>query len=898
MQLAPGSRLGAYEIVDLLGAGGMGEVFRAVDARLGRHVALKVLPEAVAADPERTARFQREAKVLASLNHPNIATIHGLEQANGEQFIVMELVDGETLADRIARGPIPLDDTLPIARQIAEALEAAHEQGIIHRDLKPANIKLRPDGAVKVLDFGLAKALAGDGTHAPVPLANSPTITSSVAATGIGILLGTAPYMSPEQARGRAVDRRTDIWAFGCVLFEMLCGKRAFDGEDVTDALAAVVRAEPDWTALPAGLPAPVLRVLRGCLQKDPHWRRQHIGDVRLDLNAANEPAIPVGMPRPENATWKLRIWAIVALAAISAAVLWGAFERFRRSPVPDKAIQFSIPPPPDGTFATPQLPGSGIASQATVSPDGRYVVFVGNDQNGYRLWLRPLGTTEARPLSGTEDGVFPFWSPDSRFIAFFAAGRLKRIDLSGGPPSVVCDAADGRGGTWSRDNVIVFSPGTSGGLQRVSATGGAPVNASALDDEYGETSHRFPFFLPDGRHFLFTAVVGTCCPPAKPGQIRIGRIDSMESTVLFPADSAAIYASGHLLFNRDGTLMAQRFDPSSRTLSGEPTRIDDGISAEGSRYASASVSTDGVLAYGKGQTIALSRLVWLDRSGRELGTLGDAGTYPNLAWSPDERIVAVTVRGALANLDIHLADPATGRQERLTFDPGSDVAPVWSPDSQHIVFQRQLSGRSTLMQRALAGTTGEEALLDGSGGIMQPTDWSSDGRYLLYTHTPIGGSNDILILPLTGERKPIPFLQTAATETEATFSPDGKWVAYSATELGRAEVLVEPFPRTGRKWQISRRGGHKPVWRRDGKELYFLAPDFRFMAAAVETTSSFRADTPVALFPIVGNPGLFVVGRQYAVSRDGQRFLFNMRERQTTAPLTVIVNWTSTLQK
>jgi Tol biopolymer transport system component len=895
MQLAPGTRLGAYEIVGLLGAGGMGEVFRAVDARLDRHVALKVLPEAVASDPERTARFQREAKVLASLNHPNIATIHGLEHANGEHFIVMELVEGETLADRIGRGPIPIDDALAIARQLAEGLEAAHEQGVIHRDLKPANIKLRPDGAVKVLDFGLAKALAGDGSHARVQLTNSPTITSPVAATGIGILLGTAPYMSPEQARGRPVDRRTDIWAFGCVFYEMLCGKRAFEGEDVTDALAAVVRSEPDWTALPPGLPAPVLRVLRACLQKDSHLRRQHIGDVRLDLTAINEPSPPVSVPQPETAALSRRRWAVVAVAAIASAALGVAVDRVRRAPVATEPIEFTIPAPAGATFATPPSAGSGVASQAAISPDGRQIVFVANDQNGYRLWLRSLATSESRPLNGTENGAFPFWSPDNRFIGFFAEGKLKTLSLSGGPAFVVCAAADGRGGTWSRDNVIVFAPSPRGVLQRVSAGGSPPVDVSRIDEEYGETNHRFPFFLPDGRHFLFTAAVGTCCPAAKPGQIRIGRVDTLDSTVLLQAESAAIYRSGYVLFNREGTLMAQSFDASSRTLAGDPVRVADGMDAEGSRYTSVSASTNGVLVYGKGQAMPTSRLTWLDRTGRELATVGDAGTSPNLALSPDERAVVAAI-GRGANIDIQSIDLQTGTQVRLTFDPGNDTVPIWSPDGQRIVFQGQRSGRSSLFQKTIAGTTTEEVLLDGGGGNIVPTDWSSDGRYLLYTLVPFGGNNDIWVLPFTADRKPIPFLQTAAVESDAVFAPNGKWVAYSSRENAQSEVYVEPFPRTGGKIQISRSGGTKPIWRRDGAEIYYLSSDLHLMAAAFNITNG-RAETPQALFSIP-NVGVFAVGRQYAVSRDGQRFLFNMRQPQAEVPLTVIVNWPATLQK
>jgi Tol biopolymer transport system component len=771
MALPAGTRLGAYEIVGLIGAGGMGEVFRARDSRLDRQVAIKALPDAFRGDGERAARFAREAKLLAALNHSNIATIHGLEQADGKQFIVMELVEGETLADRIARGPIPVEEALPIAKQIAEALEAAHEQGVIHRDLKPANIKLRSDGTVKVLDFGLAKALTADISGASsIDRMNSPTITSPVLLSGVGVMLGTAAYMSPEQAKGRAADKRSDVWAFGCVLYEMLTSKRAFDGEDVTDTLAAIVRGEPDWSALPPGLARPMLRLLRNCLHKDPHWRLQHIGDVRLELNGANEPAVVTAPPPP--ATSRRRIWAAAVVLSIASIAVGVIVERFRDTPVAAAVIQFTIAPPPDASFATPPLAGSGVASQVAISPDGKHLVFVANDQNGYRLWLRSLDMTEARPLSGTDGGAFPFWSPDSRFIAFFAAGKLKRVSLSGGPPSVICDAADGRGGTWNQDNAIVFTPSARGVLQRVSAGSGTPVDASLLNEGYGDTNHRFPSFLPDGRHFLFTAVVGTCCPAGKPGQIRIGSLDSMEAVDLLTADSAATYTAGYLLFSREGTLMAQAFDPSSRRVAGEPFRFVDGIGSEGSRYASLSASTNSVLVYGKGQMTPQSRLTWLDRTGRELRTVGDFENYPNITLSPDERVIAAAImRGTPVNIDIYRVDANTGAADRLTFDPGNDVAPIWSPDSRSVVFSSQRSGRSALFQKAMVGTTSEDVLLDVAGGTVAPTSWSADGRFLLYTRTPFAGNNDIWVLPFSGDRKPVPFLETPAVETDATFS-------------------------------------------------------------------------------------------------------------------------------
>jgi eukaryotic-like serine/threonine-protein kinase len=633
--LAAGVRLGSYDIVGLIGAGGMGEVYRARDTRLKREVALKILPESFATDPDRLARFQREAEVLASLNHPNIAAIYGLEEADGVRALVMELVEGETLADRIARGAIPIDEALSIAKQVAEALEAAHEHGVIHRDLKPANIKLRPDGTVKVLDFGLAKLTeTGFGSRdsgfegARGALSASPTITSPAMMTGIGVLLGTAAYMSPEQAKGRPADKRSDIWAFGCVIYEMLTGKRAFHADDVAETLAAVLRGEPDWKALPKGTPAELSRLLQECMSRDVRRRFRDIGDVLLRIDDIHRGPGTDSIDAVRRARRRERFaWAIAGAGAIvgfSAGLLTWRAMTSASQPEP---IEFSITAPPDTTFGGLPGGGTGVAPQIAVSPDGRRVAFVGASKGTFKLWVRSLSSLEARELPGTEQAAFPFWSPDSRFVGFFAGGKLKKVSLDGGLPLVLCDSVGGRGGTWNQNDVIVFAPSLSG-LFRVSASGGTPAPVTKLDERNRETGHRWPSFLPDGQHFFYTAVAGPLGSVSQASQVRIGSLDSNNIISLFAAESAVSYSSGHLFFWRDGNLMAEPFNVGTLRPEGEPLPVAQRVIAEGLRYVSASVSPTGVLVYGTRRADAFTQLTWRDRSGRILGTLGEPAGF------------------------------------------------------------------------------------------------------------------------------------------------------------------------------------------------------------------------------------------------------------------------------
>ena len=893
----------------------MGEVYRARDTALNRDVALKVLPDLFAGDAERLARFTREAQTLAALNHPNIAHIHGLEASGSVRALVMELVEGEDLSQRIARGPVPVEEALPIARCIAEALEAAHEQGIIHRDLKPANIKLRADGVAKVLDFGLAKALdptAGSGDAAVANLANSPTITSP-AMTMRGMILGTAAYMAPEQAKGKPVDKRADIWAFGCVLYEMLTGRRAFAGDDVSTTLAAVLLKDPEWRALPASTPPRLRELLSRCLKKDPKARLRDIGEARVRIDdllsgAPEDIAAPVIAPAP---AWRrlLPWFAVGALGLAAMLMATVAALRPAGEAPPAPPVQFTIAPPENTSFGGPPGGGTGNAPHLAVSPDGQHVVFVARAQSTFQLWLRPIATLAARAIPGSEGGAFPFWSPDSRFIGFFADGKLKKVAIAGGPPVTLCDAASGRGGSWSRDNIIVFSPSGIGtghsGLLRVSSGGGAPTAASTIDQSTGETHHRWPHFLPDGRHFLYTASTGTCCPPSKPAMVRIGSLDPNEATItLFEAESSATYASGHLVFARDETLMAQPFDPATRQPRGEAFPLAQNVATEGSRYVAASVSENGTLVYALGGAQGALQLTWFDRAGRALGTVGDAAPYLNISLSPDERRVAVSMAtGSPPNFDIWIIDLARNVPLRLTFDPQPEASPVWSPDGSQVAYESARSEQTSIRHRLVNGAAGDEPLLEDSplpGSRLQnttPSDWSGDGRFLAYTQRTSSTTSDVWVLPLFGDRKAFPLLQTGFVEVSGAFSPDGRWIAYTTNEAGQPNVYVQPFPGAGGKYQVSKDGGGHPVWRADGKELFYLGPDATLMAVPIDTTGQFDIGPAQALF-LTGAPR-FNTSRVYAVTKDGKRFLVNARPQPASGtPLTVVLNWTAAIQR
>jgi serine/threonine protein kinase len=883
LALAPGTRLGAYQILSLIGSGGMGEVYRARDSRLKRDVAIKVLPSDVAADHDRLARFEREAQVLASLNHPNIANIFGVDDSSGTPALVMELVEGPTLADRIAKGPIPLDEALPISKQIAEALEAAHEQGIIHRDLKPANIKVRDDGTVKVLDFGLAKAFD------PVSAAGNATIspTLSIQATQAGLILGTAAYMAPEQARGRPVDRRADIWAFGCVLFEMLSGTRAFDADDVSATLAYVITKEPDWNALPADTTIGMRRLLSRCLQKEPKRRLQASGEARVQiedlLSGTPEPLTPrqpAAQPR-----WRRTLpWA--AASVLLSAFGGLSFTHFREAvfPVPSE-MRLEI-----------TTPATDHPSSFALSPDGRMIVFTVTAEGQSNLWLRSLDSMSAKPLHGTEDGIFPFWSPDSRSVGFFADSKLKRIDIDGRSVLVLANTnrSTPRGGTWNRDGVTLFAAGTSQAVLRVAATGGEPSPATRLLAT--QSGHVFPQFLPDGRHFLFYAI-------GRPGTrgIYLGQLDSQDAQRVVDADTAATYASsGHLLFVRQDTLFGQRFDPVRLTLIGDAAPISDQVLVESdptARMSPVSASTTGLVAHRTGAGVTGQQFVWIDRAGTELEKVGTSDVYrpANPVMSPDGRRVVLT-RTLEENPDLWVLELSRGVSTRLTTDPAVDTFPLWSPDGKTIVFTSNRKGAFDLYQMPAAG--GVEELLFASPLTKVPLDWSRDGRFLLYEVSDPKTGPDLWALSLAGDRKSFPVVQTPFNENWGQFSPDGKWVAFQSNASGRVEVYLQSFPGPGAMIPVSTTGGAQARWRPDGKELFYINLDGRLMAVSIRIAASGDVEpgVPVPLFAThIGGAVLGSLRQNYMVSPDGQRFLMNTRVGVgSTSPITLIMNWKS----
>jgi len=904
MPLSTGARLGPYEVVGALGAGGMGEVYRATDTRLKRQVAIKILPAALAADSlstvsggDRLARFQREAEVLASLNHPHIAAVYGLEDLDSGKALVMELVEGPTLADRIAQRPIPIEEALSIARQIAEALEAAHEQGIVHRDLKPMNIKVRDDGVVKVLDFGLAK-LIENRTAERDESGQSPTVASD-AMSAIGVILGTAAYMSPEQARGRPVDKRTDVWAFGAVLYEMLTRQRAFPGEDLAEIIASVVKSTPDWTALPADVPPQVVTLIQRCLEKD---KRTRIGDIAVarfllsehaTFGASSIPARSAPALLAEKAPvprWRQAMpWVIAAVGLITAAVALPVSSFRRQETASPPQVRFFVSLPPDLT-----LLGSQNTTMPAVSPDGRRVAFVAARGGVKQIWIRPLDALEAQPVFGTEDGSQMFWSPDSRSIGFSAAGKLKTVEVPGGPVQTVCDTPLLRGATWNRDGVILFGS-LAGGIFKVPASGGQPAAVTKPDDSHGESAHRFPSFLPDGRRFLYAAFPSSA--------IWIGSIDGSPATRLMTAASQAAYAPpGYLLFVRDAALVAQPFDATRATLSGEPVAIAQDPSVDLNGSVAFSVSETGALVVRTGIASPTTQLKWADRNGTTLREIGEPGRYRNPVVSPDGARIAVEVLELRTRTeDIWIMDSKSGGASKFTFDPHNDIWPVWSPDGSRIAFtsDRQ-AGESDLYTKPSDGGAGEQLLLkSGAETLAAPLSWSPDSKFLVFRN--FAPFSNMAVLPLEGDAKPRMFQRVSFTQAQGQVSPSGKWLAYHSTESGPNEVYVQSFPTAGAKWQVSKDGGYFPRWSRDGKELFYYAADGRLMAVRVTGDAALEIGASIPLFKpqLLNGPTVGIGLRaQYDVARDGS-FLLNVPVGDTPPPpITVVLNWATGLKR
>ena len=885
MPVSAGDKLGPYEILEPLGAGGMGEVYRAHDPRMGRDVAIKIAPERF------SERFEREVHAVAALNHPNVCTIHDV----GPNYLVMELVEGPTLADRIRHGPIPLEEALEIARQIADALEAAHEKGIIHRDLKPQNVKLKPDGTVKVLDFGLAKLGTAPDPAVAARTQDSPTLTMN--ATQVGAILGTAAYMSPEQARGRAVDRRTDIWAFGVVLYEMLTGKELFGGDTLTDVLAAVVVREPDWKSLPPR----VQPLLRRCLEKDPKRRLRDIGDAMLLLDAAPPPEKPVA------GRWLWLSCAGAALFLVAFAAL--ALMHFRETPPAADTVRFQIPLPADVSFTQ--------NSTFALSPDGRTLAFSGFGSDGVtRIWVRSMDSLATRPLPGVEigPGAHFFWSADSRDLAFQADGKLKKIDLSGGPAQIVCDAPGNVvGGSWNRDDVILF--GSNAGVMRVPASGGTPTAVTAPLPK--GTLHVFPRFLPDGRHFLYLSFRGPSDSAIYTGSLDT-RPEKQSSAPLLKTDYPVAYvpASSYLLFVRGETLLAQRFDPGRLTFSGEPFPVIEQIGlARNPNAAYFSASENASLVY-MGTPSRNRQLTWLDRQGNSAETPAEPAPITEVKISPDGT-KAATMHQGQNQIAIWLIDLIHGPSSRFTFDSTLDATPVWSPDGSSVAWLSNRGGYWGIYQKAADGSGNDELLykFPGEAAPAAVTDWSHDGKFLIYA---LQGSRetreDIWALPLApdaaGSREPFPVVNTPANENGAYLSPDGRWIAYISSESGRQEIYVRGLnlaagatgssPVSG-KWMVSNGTLGMARWRADGKELLFLSADGAVMAVDVGAGPAFQASAPVLLFKLPlefvslsMNPGLLA-----DVTRDHKRFLVSMPPRQGgQAGFTAVLNWQNALRR
>ena len=872
MTLSPGDRLGAYEILSALGAGGMGEVYRARDTRLNRDVAIKILPDALAADHDRLARFTREAQVLAALNHQNIAAIYGIE----ERALVMELVEGDDLSTVIARGPLPWSDALPIARQIADALEVAHEAGIVHRDLKPANIKVRTDGTVKVLDFGLAKAL--DSGTGPQDSNNSPTLTAR--ATQLGMVLGTAAYMAPEQARGKAVDRRADIWAFGVVLYEMLTGQRAFEGDDVSITLANVLKEDVRWNRLPGDLPASAHRLLKRSLEKDPKRRLSSIGDARLELDDSTPSPVTIASAPAHR---QVMPWAIAAVAGAAALYFgWLALGGTGGSPA---ATWTSIPAPVEGFSRT-----MGPA----VSPDGKWIAFAAPDAKGRdHIWIRSFSDQAARILQGTEDGGNPFWSPDSKLVGFIKDRKLQAVPTGGGTPQVIGEtAASHRGATWGRDGVILFVPSPGHGLHRVSASASGAASAVDAFANPPGTVTMFPSFLPDGQHFLFTRVSDN------EAWINVGSLTDGTTTKVLPAFSRAEYVAGYLLFGSKGALYAQPFDPTTLKLSGERTRIVDSVGANGSHTVnySFSVSADGgILATGNMPYLPLSQLMWFDRSGAALGPLGEPAHIFGFRRSPDQaRVVIEKLDPTINSIDPWILEVKTGFTSALRASSEGALAssPTWSHDGKALFHS---SGHGTLRVSPLAGGK-DEAWTVGSNW---PSSSSPDGSVLLISQTGASTASEIMIVSVAGDHTPKPFLQSPFSNTQARFSPNGKSVAYVSNESSQNEVYIQSFPRLAPKIQVSATGGNHPAWSQDGSELYFSREESdgtrTFMVAKITAGG---AGSPQKLFG--GIRGYWEGNRSgYAVFDNGRRFLMSVLV-PVTAPQVITVghNWMAGLRK
>jgi Tol biopolymer transport system component len=869
MRFSSGTRLGPYEIIAPVAAGGMGEVYKAQDTRLDRTVAIKVLPAQLCSDPLCKQRFEREAKTISGLNHPHICVLHDIGHQDGVDYLVMEWLEGETLARRLEKGPLPLAQVPNYGAQIAYALEKAHRSGVVHRDLKPSNIMLAPSGA-KVLDFGLAKLAA--------PLASGVTLTAEMPTSPVteeGTIVGTLQYMSPEQVAGQQIDSRSDLFSLGAVLYEMVTGNRAFEAKTKLSLASAILEKEPTpISTVKTMTPLALDHAVKKCLAKIPDERWQSASDLAGELAWIGEggaQADNTALARTANASRERIAWLIVAasVVALMLVLIW-----WRNSKPPREVMYFSAPL---------SFPAKDIA----VAPNGHTIAVVGYLESARKnaLWIYEVGSQEARSLAATEGASYPFWSADGRTVAFFADGKLMKTEVSGGPVQTICDAPSGRGGTGNKDGVIVFTPDgrQGGGLYRVLASGETPRPIAIPDRARGEDSYRWPMFLPDGRHYLYMAA--NFSGQNEADAIFVGSLDSNERRFVVKASANAAYAApGYLAFYRDKTLLAQRFDLKHFAVTGQPTAMRADVQyLSNVKKVVFAVSNYGLLLAQGGSRTAISQPMWFDRNGRVLGgAVGEPGAYGNVSLAPSGKSVAVSITDiASENTDVWIYDLLRSSAKRLTFDPAIDRVPIWSPDAKRLVFTSNRQLNIDLYMKNADGTQEEKSVVTDDLN-KYPNDWSRDGKYILYTRGP-----DLWLVTVP-ELKSSQYLKAVSVLRNGQFSPDGKWVAYASNESGKWEIYVTSFPEPRGKWQVSIGGGEQPRWRSDGKELFYLSSDNRMMAAPVTTGTNFDSGTPVALYQ--ANPreqvslnDVFV----YDVRRDGQEFLINTKVRQAeTAPM------------
>jgi len=894
MGLTSGTKLGPYEIVSSLGAGGMGEVYRARDTRLDRTVAIKILPAHLCGNPEAKQRFEREARAISSLSHPNICHLYDVGSQDGTSYLVMEYLEGETLAARLTKGPLPLAQVLRYGIELAEGLEIAHRSGVVHRDLKPANVMLTKS-ASKLMDFGLAKPVA---PAAPPSSGLTQTLVgTSQPLTTEGMVVGTFQYMSPEQVEGKDADARSDIFALGAVLYEMVSGKRAFEGKTTASVLAAVLERQPvPISSLQPASPQALDRTVKKCLAKDPEERWQSARDVAGVLRWIAESGTQAGTASPQVARPKARerVLAGVALLFALATLLLG-FAYFRRPTTEVPSFRASILPP-GGTSFSSSIGSGGYA----LSPDGSRLAFVAQSVDGRAsLWVRALNSLVAQPLAGTEDASLPFWSPDGQWIGFFSDGKLRKTQVSGGSVQEICEAALGRGGTWNAQGTIVFTPNISSPLLRVSANGGTPVAATKLDASRGETTHRWPSFLPDGVHFLY---LGRNLSSEKTSRVYVGSLDSSPAKSIVDVGGGAEYAwPGYVLFVRNAILLAQRFDIRSLSLTGDPIPVAVDVSAlPGVLRSSFDVSQNGQLVYQAVSGSGEIELAVVDRSGKTLAALGTPGNYTSVRISPDgQKIAMVDANPVATDSAIWLYDVRRNVKTRFTFGQGLNGSPVWSPDGSQIAFSSSQSNVINIYTKPTTGAA-EEKRLHESADDERPRSWSPDGRYIAFENRG-GGTPTVFILPLFGDRKPFSLLNLSYPNYLPQFSPDGHWIAYVSFESGRPEVYVTSFPGAKGKWQVSSAGGTLPQWRHDGRELFYVSPSGALMAAAVSATPNSFTVGPVQQISQIRlpQPGLGLLISVYDAFPGGQEFVVSsLKGEALRTPLTLVTNWAAELKK